>query len=258
MTSSYSAITKDLQALRNPEKAKLLQRFFKTGKGQYGEGDVFLGIVVPKQREVVKKHWKKAGLADLQQMLSSKIHEYRLVALLMLVEQYKQAEKEKDRARCKAIFDFYLKQAGAGRINNWDLVDSSAPYIVGGYLHALGGEEWKKVLVPLAKSEKLWERRIAVLATLYFTVKGQHYEPARQMCEMVLQDSHDLMHKASGWMLREVGKRGGEGVLREFLDQHAKRMPRTMLRYAIERMDEKSREKYMQKGPKGAKRSART
>ena len=237
--SAYANIASDLQALANPEKAKLLQRFFKTGPGGYGEGDVFLGIIVPKQREVCKKHWKEAALDDAKNLLASQNHEYRLVALLILVEKYRHA---KEGAEKKAVYDLYLAQARKGRINNWDLVDLSAPRIVGEYLRENGG--WKETLVPLASSESLWERRIAILATFQFTYYGD-FEPLLAVAPILLSDPQDLIHKAVGWMLREMGKRGGEKELHAFLHQHAHHMPRTMLRYAIERMDEKTRKRYM-------------
>ena len=247
MSSAYSAIVSDLQSRANAQKAKLLSRFFKTGRGEYGEGDIFLGIMVPKQREVVKKHWKEAQLEDIERLLFSKIHEYRLTALLMLVEKYKKTKSGKER---EDIYDFYLAHTTC--INNWDLVDCSALHIVGGHLHetekTTNKKAWKPVLIPLTKSDNLWERRIAVLSTFYF-INKQDYAPAIKISNLLLHDKHDLIHKAVGWMLREMGKRGGEKEQHAFLQKHAKHMPRTMLRYAIERMGENDKKRYMrQKG----------
>jgi len=239
--AAYDAIISDLQARANPAKAKILSGFFKTGKGQYGEGDVFLGIVVPKQREVVKKYWKEASLQDIEKLLVSKIHEYRLVALLILVQKYNQAQKQDDESACKLIFDFYL--AHTSHINNWDLVDLSAPNIAGRYLQMR--KEQKPILLKMAKSKHLWERRIAILATFEF-IRNKSYVEILQLAKLLLNDKHDLIHKAAGWMLREMGKRGGEKELHAFLQANAAKMPRTMLRYAIERLGKEERRRYMQ------------
>ncbi|MFH1682998.1 MAG: DNA alkylation repair protein [Candidatus Woesearchaeota archaeon] len=230
----------DLQRLANPKQAQLLQGFFKTGKGQYGEGDIFLGIKVPEQRKVAKKYLD-LSLKDLQSLLSSKIHEYRLTALFILVDQYKKADPKKK----KVIFDFYLKNTK--NINNWDLVDLSAPNIVGEYLL----ENDRKILYKLAKSDLLWERRIAVLATFYF-IKNNQFEDSLKIAEILLQDKHDLIHKAVGWMLREIGKRN-QAVEERFLKKYYHLMPRTMLRYAIERFEEKKRKAYLNKSTRTPK-----
>ena len=229
-------IRADMQKLKDPEKAKLLARFFKTGKGEYGEGDVFLGIVVPKQRAVAKKYID-LSLPDIQQLLSSKIHEERLTALFILVMKYQ--SKQCDEKTKKQIVDFYLKNTK--RINNWDLVDLSAPKILGAYLL----DKDRKILYKLAKSNHLWEKRIAVLATFEF-IRNHQFEDALKIAEIMQKDRHDLIHKAVGWMLREIGNRDLRAE-EAFLKKHCKNMPRTMLRYAIEKFPEAKRRFYMQK-----------
>ena len=230
-------IKKDLLQLGNPEKAKKLSGFFKTGKGQYGEGDVFLGIPVPEQRKVANRYID-LSLDDLQELLRSKIHEYRLTALLILVSKYGKADSSgKDE-----IFGFYLNNTEY--VNNWDLVDSSAPKIVGDYLV----NKDRSILFKLAKSSNLWERRIAVLATFMF-IRNNDFEDALRISKLLLHDEHDLIHKAVGWMLREIGKRD-QAPIEHFLDEYNTQMPRTMLRYAIERFDENKRKFYLaQKKP---------
>ena len=227
-----SLLKKDLHKLANPEKAKLLQRFFKTGRGEYGEGDVFLGIIVPNQRKIAGKY-KFLNLKDIQYLLNSKFHEERMVALFILVEQYKKG----DELLRKKIFDFYLNNTK--KINNWDLVDLSAVKIIGHYLY---GKD-KSVIYKFIKSKNIWERRIAVMATLYF-INQKQYKDALQVCENLLHDNHDLIHKATGWMLREIGKRNMD-VEEEFLKKYYKIMPRMMLRYAIEKFDIKKRQFYL-------------
>ncbi len=224
----------DLQNLKDPEKAKILSRFFKTGKGEYGEGDVFLGIKVPEQRKVAKKY-TDLTLGDLQKLLSSKVHEHRLTASIILVNKYQKADEKGE----KEIYNFYLKNTG--NINNWDIVDTSAPKIVGAYLQ----DKDKSILYQLAKSDSLWERRIAILSTFRF-IKDNEFDDALKISEILLNDEHDLMHKAVGWMLREIGKRD-QTIEEAFLKKHYKEMPRTMLRYAIERFDEKKRKAYLKK-----------
>ena len=227
-------LRKEMQKNANSEKAEILQGFFKTGVGQYGEGDVFLGIVVPMQRKIAKQFWKAVSLEDIQELLNSEIHEERLIGILILIEKYKIA----DDAEKKKIFDFYLNAAGNGRINNWDLVDLSAPNIVGDFL---ADKEDRKVLYDLARGENLWEKRIAIIACFAF-IRKQDFKDALKISEILLDDKHDLIHKAVGWMLREIGKREQE-VEERFLQESEryKKMPRTMLRYAIERFEEGKR-----------------
>ena len=224
-------LRKELKSLANPEKAEILQRFFKTGVGQYGEGDVFLGIVVPEQRRVARKY--DLELSEISELLDSEIHEERLVGVFILIVKYK---KEEDK---KQIFNFYLSKAE--RINNWDLVDLSAPKIVGDYLFH-NKEEIKKIY-EFACSENLWKKRIAIISTFYF-IRKEQFDDSLAIAEILLNDSHDLIHKAVGWMLREIGKRDLERE-EEFLKQHYKDMPRTMLRYAIEKFEEEKRKAYL-------------
>jgi len=222
----------ELVSLKNPTQAQNLQRYFKTGPGEYGEGDIFLGIKVPVQRELVKKY-KTLSLLELQPLLDSKIHEERLIALLILLEQYKKSEKKEE------LVNFYLHNRR--NINNWDLVDLSAPRILGDYF--LNRD--KNVLYQLISSKNLWDRRIAVLSTFMF-IKEKRFADSLKMAEILLQDYEDLIHKAVGWMLREVGKKDGV-VLEDFLNKHYQKMPRTMLRYAIEKLPEERRKFYLGK-----------
>lgn len=225
-------LIKELQDLSDKKQAKLLQRFFKTGKGEYSEGDIFLGIKVPVQREIAEKY-SNLSLPKIQELLKSKIHEHRLTGLIILVNKYKKANEE-EKAN---IFNFYLKNTK--NINNWDLVDMTAPRIVGHFL----SDKKKNILYELANSENLWEKRIAIVSTAYLISKSE-FEDALAISEILLDDSHDLIHKSVGWMLREVGKKD-ESILEGFLKQHYKVMPRTMLRYAIEKFDEEKRKKYL-------------
>ncbi|MFA7169369.1 MAG: DNA alkylation repair protein [Candidatus Paceibacterota bacterium] len=223
----------ELRENANAEQAKNLQRFFKTGKGDYGEGDIFLGIKVPAQREICRKYIN-LDFSNLEKLLKSNIHEERFCALIILRQKYERATDEADK---KDIFDFYLKNAE--RINNWDLVDLSAPNIVGSYLL----HKDRKVLYELAVSDDLWKRRIAVLATFTF-IKEDDFGDSLKIAGMLLNEKHDLIHKAVGWMLREIGKRD---LLTEekFLQKHYRKMPRTMLRYAIERFEEEKRKFFL-------------
>lgn len=225
----------ELKNVSNPEKAKLLQRFFKTGKGEYGEGDIFLGVTVPQQRQIVKTYWKDVSLRDIQELLNSKIHEHRLVALLLLCTKYKKAKK--DALQKRQIFEFYLKNTE--RVNNWDLVDLSAPNIVGDF--AL--KDGTHTIRSLANSDSLWEKRIAILSTFPF-IKKRNFGESLFIADSLLNDEHDLIHKAVGWMLREVGKKN-QDVLELFLSTRYKSMPRTMLRYAIEKFPEEKRKRYL-------------
>jgi 3-methyladenine DNA glycosylase AlkD len=225
-------LKRDLAKLASPAKAKVQRSFFKTGKGQYGAGDIFLGITVPELRATVKKYLHLT-LTDIKKLLESKIHEHRAAGLMLLVEQYKKATAP---VRQK-IVDFYL--AHTKHINNWDLVDLSAYHIVGDYLL----DKPAGLLERLARSKTLWERRIAMVSTYALIRKNQFTHPLR-IAKRLLADEHDLMHKAVGWMLREVGKRD-ERALRAFLDRHVRHMPRTALRYAIERFPEILRKHYL-------------
>jgi len=224
----------DLRSIANPEKAKILSRFFKTGKGQYGEGDIFLGIMVPQQRRIAKEYGL-LSLKDIETLLSSRIHEHRLVALLIMVQRYRKTDEQGK----ETITGFYLDHAT--RINNWDLVDLSAPYILGEHLYGKDAS----VLLRLALSKNLWERRIAIIATFAF-IRKSRFSETLWIAEVLLRDKHDLIHKAVGWMLREVGKRDIMSLER-FLKNHADAMPRTMLRYAIERFSASKRQYWMAK-----------
>lgn len=227
-------LKKELKKLADSRQAKVLQGFFKTGKGEYGEGDIFLGIKVPVQRRVAKE-FKDLIFVDLQKLLNSKIHEERLIALFILISQYGEVnEIEK-----KKIYNFYLKNTN--NINNWDLVDLSAPNIVGNYLL----NKDRKFLYKLVKSKNLWERRIAVLACFIF-IRNNDFRDILKFSKILIDDRHDLIHKAVGWMLREVGKRDAK-ILENFLNEYSKKMPRTMLRYAIEKFSDKKRKGYLKK-----------
>ncbi len=228
-------LKKEIEGNKNPEQAKVLQRFFKTGKGEYGEGDIFFGIKVPIQREIVKRYWRFLTLREIQELLNSKIHEERMIGILTLVETYNKSKKDKLKQR--EIFEFYLKNTS--RINNWDLVDLSAPNIVGDFSKIDGTE----VIRFLAKSKNLWERRIAIVSTHYF-IKKRIFGETLSIADILLKDEHDLIHKAVGWMLREVGKRN-QDILEIFLKERYKEMPRTMLRYAIEKFPEERRKAYL-------------
>ncbi len=225
-------IQKRLRQFASKEKAKVLQGFFKTGPGEYGDGDTFLGVVVPDIRRVAKE-FHNAPLGEITTLLASTVHEERLLALLMLVSAYTRA----DDSLKKKIYSLYLKNTKY--INNWDLVDLSAPNIVGAYL--LGKS--RKPLYAFAKSKDLWKRRIAILATFQF-IKQNDFDDSLGIAKLLLSDDHDLLHKAVGWMLREVGKRSLP-VEEKFLRQHYRKMPRTMLRYAIERFPEGKRQRYL-------------
>jgi 3-methyladenine DNA glycosylase AlkD len=231
-TLSAEAALRDLQSLANAEDARFLQRFFKTGKGEYGEGDVFLGIRVPQTRSVAKKY-RELPLPEVRKLLRARDHEARLLAVIILTLQYARAD-EQQRA---AIFDLYL--ANTKHINNWDIVDVSAPRIVGAHLHGRS----TRLLDELAASSNLWERRIAILATAYFIQQGD-FRATLRIARRLLRDEHDLIHKAMGWMLREVGKQD-VAVLRTFLREHHRLMPRVMLRYALERLEPSERAKFM-------------
>jgi len=226
-----AAISKRLRALADPARAEHAQRYFKTGKGEYGEGDRFLGIRVPVLRAQVKQCGVVA-LEDIQKLLRSAMHEERLFALLLLVRQFPKGDAEQQ----AAIYRLYLDNTQY--INNWDLVDSSARQIVGSYLETRD----RKMLYELARSSSIWERRIAVIATFHFIDKHQ-FDDALKLAKLLLSDEEDLIHKAVGWLLREIGKCDLD-IEKAFLQEHYKNMPRTMLRYAIERFPEQLRKKY--------------
>ena len=229
-----AGIQHELEAYIDPIKKEYLPRFFKTGKGQYGEGDRFLGVVVPNTRLVAKLH-KDEPFEVMAGLLQSEWHECRLCALLMLVERFKKS----DEAGKKDIYDFYLSQTA--RINNWDLVDLSAPGIVGEYLK----DKTREDLYRLADSSLLWDQRIAVVST-YTLIKNNDFIEILRLSEQLLSHKHDLMQKAIGWMLREMGKRDKD-LLVQFLERYCKIMPRTMLRYAIEKFPEEERREFMKR-----------
>ena len=220
--------------MADPEKAAVLSRFFKTGKGEYGEGDMFIGIKVPDQRKIAGKYTAMSP-DELHKLLADPIHECRLTALMILVNQYTDCVPEKR----DEIYRFYL--ANTGFINNWDLVDLSCYKIIGRHLYSTGCD--RRILDSLAASKNLWEQRIAVISTFHF-IKNREYADTIRLCVFFLNHRHDLIHKATGWMLREIGKRD-LNELRSFLERHAPVMPRTMLRYAIEKLDKAERKKYM-------------
>ena len=228
-------VRKELKSMAEPEKAAILQRFFKTGPSQYGEGDIFIGVMVPQSRQVAKK-FNELPLGEVRTLLYSRVHEERLVALLILAWRYSSASSSREK---EEIVKFYLDHIK--RVNNWDLVDLSAPNILGAHLVDRDGR--RRLLYRLAGSENVWERRIAIVATHHFIRNGD-FSDTLKIAEMLLQDRHDLIHKAVGWMLREVGKRDAAAE-KEFLEKHCSVMPRTMLRYAIERLSERKRRRYM-------------
>jgi 3-methyladenine DNA glycosylase AlkD len=233
---SLEELKKELKSKANKEKAKLLQGFFKTGKGEYGEGDVFLGVIVPETRKTAIK-FKSLPLKDVEELLKSKFHEERLCALLLLVHNYNLAKKNKDEKTKEDIFNFYLKSTNY--INNWDLVDLSCHQIIGDFLK----DKDKSILYQLAKSDNIWDKRISIISTAAF-IKDNNFEYTITISEILLNDKHDLIHKAVGWMLREMGKRNKEQLI-QFLNKHYKQMPRTMLRYSIEKLPENQRKQYL-------------
>lgn len=228
------SLTSALKAQANPEKAKILQGFFKTGPGEYGEGDLFLGITVPETRKIAKQY-SNLNLNQIKKHLSSKFHEERLAALLILANNYKNNPDE--------IIQFYLNNTK--NINNWDLVDLTADKILGNYLQ----DKDKGILYKLVKSQNIWERRISIISTFHF-IKNNQFHDALEISKLLLSDKHDLIHKAVGWMLREIGKINKQ-VLEDFLGKYYKQMPRTMLRYAIEKFPEAKRKAYLNGKVKG-------
>jgi 3-methyladenine DNA glycosylase AlkD len=228
-------VRKELKSMADPEKAAIMQRFFKTGPSQYGEGDIFIGVMVPQSRLVAKK-FNQLPVGEVRTLLYSRVHEERLVALLILARRYSSASSSREKEQ---IVKFYLEHIK--QVNNWDLVDLSAPSILGA--HLVDRDDRRRLLYRLAGSENVWERRIAIVATHHFIRNGD-FSDTLKIAEMLLQDRHDLIHKAVGWMLREVGKRDAAAE-EEFLEKHCSVMPRTMLRYAIERLSERKRRRYM-------------
>lgn len=239
---SFEDLIKDLEKLKDPNRQEGESRFFKTGKGEYGEGDIFWGISTPQLRSVVKNYFH-LSFEDIGKLLSSKIHPVRSAALMILVNRYQSSfaplnQRGSGRTR-KNIVGFYLKNTK--NINNWDLVDISAPKILGDYFF----DKDKAILYRLAKSKNLWERRISIMSTFWFIGKNQ-FEDTLKIAKILLNDEHDLIHKAVGWMLREIGKRDLKAE-EKFLDKYYKIIPRTMLRYAIEKFPKEKREFYLKK-----------
>jgi 3-methyladenine DNA glycosylase AlkD len=228
-------IKNDLQKAVMPGKAKNLMRFFKTGPGEYGEGDNFIGVTVPEQRKIARRYYKSIDADELEKLLQDPCHEYRLTALFMLRLRY---EKENSSTIKAELVEFYLNNLD--HVNNWDLVDSSAPYILGPHLYGKN----PALLSELVESGELWRQRVAVLATAYFIKQGK-FDETLALAEKLLEHPHDLIHKAVGWMLREVGNRDLDCEL-DFLKKHHHKMPRTMLRYAIEKFEPELRKKIIQ------------
>lgn len=235
-----NTIETGLKKLADKERAKINSWFFKTEKGMYGEGDKFLGVRLPQIREVIKINLKEAKLSEAIRLLKSPWHEVRLAGCILMVELRKRAVKDGNGKAEEAIYGAYLKNTK--RINNWDIVDVSARDIVGNHLL----DKNRSVLRALAKSESLWERRIAIVSTWAF-IKNGEYQDAFFICRLLLDDKHDLIHKACGWMLREVGKNCGQKRLNVFLDKYAPIMPRVMLRYSLEKHGKRNQKKYMGK-----------
>ncbi|REC43090.1 DNA alkylation repair protein [Chryseobacterium pennipullorum] len=235
MSSIIKEIREALAVLSIPEKAAFFPRFFKTGKGEYGEGDLFLGVTVPDQRSVAKEYYSKIQLNDLSVLLSSEYHEHRLTALFMLISKF---EKTKDPAEKEEVIAFYLNHLPY--VNNWDLVDSSCYKILGRYAFE---NQKDHLLRELSESEQMWHKRIAVVGTMHHVKKGS-FSLTKELVTRNLKHPHDLMHKANGWLLREMGRKN-EGELIAYLNQYYKEMPRICLRYAIEKIEESLRQDYL-------------
>ena len=216
----------DLDKYASDSDAIFLQRFFKTGPGEYGEGDIFIGVRVPENRKVCKDY-KNLALDEVQKLLESKIHEHRLAGVYVLCYKCKKADEQEK----QKIYDLYMQELLKGQINNWDIVDMSCPTVVGEYLL----DKKRDVLYTLAKSEKVWERRVAIISTFAF-IQNDDFSTTIDIADILLHDKHDLIQKAVGWMLREVGKRIDENILTDYLEKTAATMPRTMLRYACEKL----------------------
>nr|WP_314493296.1 DNA alkylation repair protein [uncultured Chryseobacterium sp.] len=235
MRTVVKDIRESLAVLSIPEKAAFFPRFFKTGKGEYGEGDQFIGVIVPEQRKVAKEYFSKISLKELSELLSSPIHEHRLTALFMLISKF---EKTKEQNVKDEIVEFYLNHLQF--VNNWDLVDTSCYKILGRYAFE---NQKENLLKKLADSDEMWHKRIAVVGTMYYIKKGS-FELTKQFVTQNLFHPHDLMHKANGWLLREMGNKNETELIR-YLNKHYRHMPRTCLRYAIEKLDEELRQDYL-------------
>ncbi|MET3536578.1 DNA alkylation repair protein [Chryseobacterium limigenitum] len=235
MSKIVKEIQEALAVLSIPEKAAFFPKFFKTGKGEYGEGDLFLGVKVPDQRSVAKEYYPKISLDELSELLSSKYHEHRLTALFILISKF---EKTKDPKVKEEIVEFYLNHLQY--VNNWDLVDSSCYKILGRYAFENQREE---LLKTLSVSDEMWHKRIAVVGTMHYVKKGE-FHLTKEFVTNNLKHPHDLMHKANGWLLREMGEKN-ETELINYLNKYYKEMPRTCLRYSIEKLDEEVRQDYL-------------
>ena len=236
---SAAKARKALKILANPARAKHALRFFKTGKGEYGEGDKFIGVTMPILRKLAQE-FKHLDIRQLEILLHSKTHEERMLALLILMQQFNFAKKNNNKQQQEIIFNYYLSQTGY--INNWDLVDVSCRDIVGGFLLDKTKKQ-KDILINLSKSDYLWEKRISIVCTWQF-IRENQFDYTLRISKILLKDEHDLIHKAVGWMLREVGKKDLQ-TLMIFLQQHYNKMPRTMLRYAIEKLEEDIRQCFL-------------
>jgi len=225
----------ELQKSANLQDAQFLQRFFKTGEGQYGAGDVFIGVRMGPNRAAAKK-FRNLPLNEIQKLLDSKVHEHRMTGLIILTLQYPKA----DEADKQKIYDFYLSNVYKGRVNNWDLIDVTSPRVIGE--HLVGKAH--NILVELARSDDLWQRRVGIISSFTFVARGDP-GTSLELAEILLHDEHDLIQKAVGWMLREIGKRCDRAILLDFLDKHSHEMPRTMLRYSIEHLPPEQRAHYM-------------
>ncbi|WP_235893448.1 DNA alkylation repair protein [Litoribacter populi] len=232
--ATVTIIQEELAQHADPAKAEFLPRYFKAIPGGYGEGDRFIGVKVPIQQRVAQKYYREISMEALETLLTHPVHEYRMTALFMLVNKFEKAQTSEDK---KNLVDFYLRHLSF--VNNWDLVDSSAPKILGAYLF----DKEKDVLYEFARSGELWKQRVAIISTMYFIKKG-HYSDTLQIAGILLNHPHDLIHKAVGWMLREVGRKDFETEY-DFLKEHYRQMPRTMLRYAIEKFESDTRDRFL-------------
>ena len=232
---TLNQIKSALEFLSIKEKKDFYPRFFKAGPGEYAEGDEFIGVTVPDQRKIVKEFWNKISLAELGELLSSKKHEHRHSALLMLVTKYEKSKSEKEK---QDIVDFYLNHLE--HINNWDLVDNSCYKILG--KHCFENQD-DKILIKLSESENMWHKRMAIVSTMYHIKRGE-FDLTKNLALKNLYHPHDLMHKANGWLLREMGNKNEDELL-QFLDKHYHKMPRTFLRYTIEKLNEETRQEFL-------------